>query len=66
MSEKLVNKELRHIKPFKGVSFKDERLAFVPGQGAPCALFSTIPYSKTIRGVRYVITDCKIDTYPYG
>ncbi|XP_045459071.1 CDK5 and ABL1 enzyme substrate 2 [Melitaea cinxia] len=52
VSEKLCSKELRHIKPFKGVSFKDERLAFVPGQGAPCALFSTIPYSKTIRGVR--------------
>nr|XP_026487541.1 CDK5 and ABL1 enzyme substrate 2 isoform X1 [Vanessa tameamea] len=46
------NKELRFVKPIKGVSFRDERLAFVPGQGPPCALFSTIPYSKTIKSAR--------------
>ncbi|CAH2104514.1 unnamed protein product [Euphydryas editha] len=52
VSEKHVNKELRFIKPVKGVSFRDERVAFVSSQGPPCALFSTIPYSKTVKVVR--------------
>lgn len=45
-------KEVRLVKPTKGVSFKDERLALVPGQGVPCVIFSTIPYSKTVRNAR--------------
>ncbi|XP_041970746.1 CDK5 and ABL1 enzyme substrate 2 isoform X2 [Aricia agestis] len=42
-------KEFRVIKATKGVSFKDERLAFTPFQGVPCVLFSIIPYSKTTK-----------------
>ncbi|CAK1550006.1 unnamed protein product [Leptosia nina] len=45
-------KEVKLIKGTKGVSFKDERLAFAPSQGVPCALFSTIPYSKNARCAR--------------
>ncbi|XP_026727269.1 CDK5 and ABL1 enzyme substrate 2 isoform X2 [Trichoplusia ni] len=45
-------KEVRLVRPTKGVSFKDERLAIVPGQGVPCVIFSTIPYSKTVRNAR--------------
>ncbi|XP_068620984.1 CDK5 and ABL1 enzyme substrate 2 isoform X2 [Battus philenor] len=45
-------KEVRVVRPNKGVTFKDERLAIAPIQGVPCALFSTIPYSKTIRSAR--------------
>lgn len=47
----LVN-EVRIIRPVKGVAFRDERFAVAPAQGAPCVVFSTIPYSKTVRGVR--------------
>ncbi|XP_021184038.2 CDK5 and ABL1 enzyme substrate 2 isoform X2 [Helicoverpa armigera] len=47
-----LTKEVRMVRPTKGVSFRDERLAIVPGQGAPCVIFSTIPYSKTIRNAR--------------
>lgn len=47
-------KEVRLVCPSKGVTFKDERLAFVPAQGAPCVIFSTIPYSRTVRTARYV------------
>ncbi|XP_023945353.2 CDK5 and ABL1 enzyme substrate 2 isoform X2 [Bicyclus anynana] len=50
--ENSYSKEIRMMKSTKGVSFKDERLAFVPAQGVPCVLFSTIPYSKTIKGIR--------------
>ncbi|CAH0725932.1 unnamed protein product, partial [Brenthis ino] len=51
--ESSYNKELRLIRSAKGVSFKDERLAFAPARdGVPCVLFSTIPYSKTIKSVR--------------
>ncbi|XP_039764980.1 CDK5 and ABL1 enzyme substrate 2 isoform X2 [Pararge aegeria] len=50
--EKSYDKEIRMMKSTKGVSFKDERLAFAPAQGVPCVLFSTIPYSKTIKGAR--------------
>ncbi|CAB3230939.1 unnamed protein product [Arctia plantaginis] len=50
--ENALTKEVRLVRPNKGVSFKDERLALVPGQGAPCLIFSTIPYSKTIRSAR--------------
>ncbi|XP_045767151.1 CDK5 and ABL1 enzyme substrate 2 isoform X2 [Maniola jurtina] len=56
--ENSYNKEIRMVKSTKGVSFKDERLAFAPTQGVPCVLFSTIPYSKTVRGVR---TDLRKD-----
>ncbi|XP_047516194.1 CDK5 and ABL1 enzyme substrate 2 isoform X1 [Pieris napi] len=45
-------KELKLMKGTKGVTFKDERLVFAPTQGVPCALFSTIPYSKTARSAR--------------
>ncbi|XP_063617535.1 CDK5 and ABL1 enzyme substrate 2 isoform X1 [Cydia splendana] len=46
-------KELRCIRPLtKGVSFRNERLAFAPGLGVPCVIFSTIPYSKTVRNPR--------------
>ncbi|XP_028162837.1 CDK5 and ABL1 enzyme substrate 2 isoform X3 [Ostrinia nubilalis] len=54
----LVNKEVRLVRATRGVSFKDERLAFAPSQGVPCVVFSTIPYSKTIRSVR---TDLRKD-----
>ncbi|KAJ8726434.1 hypothetical protein PYW07_001132 [Mythimna separata] len=47
-----LTKEVRMVRPNKGVSFRDERLAIVPGQGAPCVIFSTIPYSKTVRNAR--------------
>lgn len=48
--------ELRLIHPLnKGVSFRDERLVFMPTLGVPCLVFSTIPYSKTIRNPRYVL-----------
>lgn len=50
--ENALVKEVRLVRATKGVSFKDERLALVPGQGAPCLIFSTIPYSKTIRSAR--------------
>ncbi|CAG9784332.1 unnamed protein product [Diatraea saccharalis] len=46
------SKELRLVRPSKGVSFRDERLAFAPSQGVPCVVFSTIPYSKTVRNPR--------------
>lgn len=52
--ENVLTKEVRMVRPTKGVSFNDERLALVPAQGAPCVIFSTIPYSKTIRNARYV------------
>ncbi|KAL4712873.1 hypothetical protein ACJJTC_011943 [Scirpophaga incertulas] len=45
-------KEVRLVRSTKGVTFKDERLAFALAQGVPCVVFSTIPYSKTIRNVR--------------
>ncbi|XP_063358465.1 CDK5 and ABL1 enzyme substrate 2 isoform X2 [Cydia amplana] len=46
-------KELRCIRPLtKGVSFRNERLAFASGLGVPCVIFSTIPYSKTVRNPR--------------
>ncbi|CAH2066958.1 unnamed protein product, partial [Iphiclides podalirius] len=45
-------KEIRIVRHTKGVTFRDERLAIAPTQGAPCALYSTIPYSKTIRNAR--------------
>ncbi|CAG4944441.1 unnamed protein product [Colias eurytheme] len=45
-------KEFKLFRGSKGVSFKDERLAFTPSQGVPCAIFSTIPYSKTTRCAR--------------
>ncbi|KAI8428002.1 hypothetical protein MSG28_002306 [Choristoneura fumiferana] len=45
--------ELRLIHPLnKGVLFRDERLVFTPSSGVPCLVFSTIPYSKTIRNPR--------------
>lgn len=47
-----LTKEVRMVRPSKGVSFRDERLAIAPGQGAPCVIFSTIPYSKTVRNAR--------------
>ncbi|KPJ06487.1 CDK5 and ABL1 enzyme substrate 1 [Papilio machaon] len=46
------SKEVRIVRPTKGVTFKDERLAIAPMQGVPCAIYSTIPYSKTIRSAR--------------
>ncbi|CAK1603028.1 unnamed protein product [Parnassius mnemosyne] len=48
----LLAKEVRVVRPSKGVTFRDERLAIAPSQGVPCALYSTIPYSKTIRNAR--------------
>ncbi|CAH0404891.1 unnamed protein product [Chilo suppressalis] len=45
-------KEVRLVRASKGVSFRDERLAFAPSQGVPCVVFSTIPYSKTVRNPR--------------
>ncbi|XP_026757051.1 CDK5 and ABL1 enzyme substrate 2 isoform X2 [Galleria mellonella] len=47
-----LTKEVRLIHPTKGISFRDERLVFAPSQGVPCVVFSTIPYSKTIRSAR--------------
>lgn len=47
-----LTKEVRMVRPNKGVSFRDERLAIAPGLGAPCVIFSTVPYSKTIRNAR--------------
>ncbi|CAG9566788.1 unnamed protein product [Danaus chrysippus] len=52
--------QLRFIRATKGVTFKDERLALAPAQGAPCVLFSTIPYSKTIKGVRFQKTESNL------
>ncbi|CAG4998682.1 unnamed protein product [Parnassius apollo] len=48
----LYAKEVRVVHPTKGVTFRDERLAIAPSRGVPCALYSTIPYSKTIRNAR--------------
>ncbi|XP_026328026.1 CDK5 and ABL1 enzyme substrate 2 isoform X2 [Hyposmocoma kahamanoa] len=50
--EHAVAKGVRIIQPAKGVSFKDERLAFSVAKSVPCVVFSTIPYSKTIRNAR--------------
>ncbi|KAJ0181929.1 hypothetical protein K1T71_002651 [Dendrolimus kikuchii] len=47
-----LTKEVRLLRQTKGVSFRDERLAFAPTQGVPCVVFSTIPYSKTVRTAR--------------
>ncbi|KAM3964857.1 CDK5 and ABL1 enzyme substrate 2 [Aphomia sociella] len=48
----VLTKEVRLVCPTKGVSFRDERLAFASPQGVPFVVFSTIPYSKTIRSAR--------------
>lgn len=53
---------MRFVRATKGVSFKDERLAFAPVQGVPCAVFSTIPYYKTVRNVRYVCYLFKVNS----
>ncbi|KAG6459758.1 CDK5 and ABL1 enzyme substrate 2 isoform X2 [Manduca sexta] len=53
-----LTKEVRLVRPTKGVTFKDERFAIVPSQGVPCIIFSTIPYSKTVRNAR---TDLRKD-----
>ncbi|KAJ2953704.1 hypothetical protein O0L34_g1323 [Tuta absoluta] len=48
-----VTNELRLVRATtKGISFKDERLAFAIGKGVPLVIFSTIPYSKTIKTAR--------------
>ncbi|GBP88401.1 CDK5 and ABL1 enzyme substrate 2 [Eumeta japonica] len=47
-----LNNEIRIIRSYKGVSFRDERIAFTPLQSVPCVIFSTIPYSKTVRNPR--------------
>ncbi|XP_012550084.2 CDK5 and ABL1 enzyme substrate 2 isoform X2 [Bombyx mori] len=44
--------EVRFVRSTKGVTFRDERLAFVPEKSVPCAIFSTIPYSRTTRTAR--------------
>ncbi|XP_049869829.1 CDK5 and ABL1 enzyme substrate 2 isoform X2 [Pectinophora gossypiella] len=44
--------EVRFVRPTKGVTFKDERIAFALGKGVPLVVFSTIPYSKTIKTAR--------------
>ncbi|KAG7311494.1 hypothetical protein JYU34_002537 [Plutella xylostella] len=46
------SKKIRVVQPSKGVSFRDERLAFATAQGLPCVIFSTIPYSRTVRSSR--------------
>lgn len=48
----MIANEVRFVRATKGVSFKDERLAFATVQGVPCAVFSTIPFYKTARNVR--------------
>ncbi|XP_053602119.1 CDK5 and ABL1 enzyme substrate 2 isoform X1 [Plodia interpunctella] len=50
--ENPLQNEVRVVRATKGVAFRDERLALVPPQGVPCVIFSTIPYSKTIRSAR--------------
>lgn len=47
-----VIREVRVVKPMKGVSFKDERIVVAPANGSPCVIFSTIPYIKAVRGAK--------------